>query len=195
MQIILTFILTFISSFYLYDLMDSAKYEKLINEQIKLSTQTNIPHIGTQTILTQNYNLEIHKARVLAMVINDAALIEDIPPEHLIAVIKVESNFNHKAVSSEKAIGFAQIIPRYWNGEKGYDAYDKYDNIYLSAHVLKTYHTQLKDWDKTFKAYNVGIGNFNKKKQLSAQTRYLRKINRELNSIAVFKEERKYAKL
>jgi two-component sensor histidine kinase len=60
--------------------MDSAKYEKLINEQIKLSTQTNIPHIGTQTILTQNYNLEIHKARVLAMVINDAALIEDIPP-------------------------------------------------------------------------------------------------------------------
>jgi soluble lytic murein transglycosylase-like protein len=65
----------------------------------------------------------------------------------------------------------------------------------LSAHVLKTYHTQLKDWDKTFKAYNVGIGNFNKKKQLSAQTRYLRKINRELNSIAVFKEERKYAKL
>lgn len=195
MQVILTMILSFFASFFIYQEMDSAKYEKIMNDQIVLYERQEMPIISTERILNQNYNLTKHKSRVLALIIDDAALLEDIPPEYLIAAIKVESDFNYKVISSENAVGYAQIIPKYWNGKKGYNVYDRYENIYLSAYILRTYYNELKDWDKTFKAYNVGIYNFKNNKLISAQNRYLKKINKELDDIKSFKEEVIYAKM
>lgn len=170
---VLSFILG-LTAFYLYN---EREPEKVIE-----STVQQVP-VTTDMILADLYGLPFHQSRILGLIIDDAAKQEAVPAEYLIAIIKVESDFNARAKSSEGAIGFAQIKPEYWNHVKGYNVYDAYENIYLSAHILQEYYSITKDWDKAFKAYNVGITNFRNGKQVKSSIRYNKKINAQLVKI------------
>lgn len=145
------------------------------------------PPITTDRILADLYNISPTQSRILGMVIDDAATLENIPSEYLVAIIKVESDFQWKAKSSEGAVGLAQIKPEYWDQVKGYNVYDKYENVYLSAFILKEYQQQLGHWDAALRAYNVGITNYRNNNSQSAQQRYIVKITIELNKIQQYK--------
>ena len=154
-------------------------------------TYTPEPYVVTTAeILDSVFSVPEPRTTILAAVIDDASVKEGVPKEYLIAVIKVESEFQWHLVSPKGAIGYSQIIPKYWKGHEKYNVYDQYENIYLSACILKEYYGTLGSWDEAFKAYNVGIGNFRKNKLLDAQKRYIVKINRQLDKIYRFQEKR-----
>lgn len=100
----------------------------------------------------------------------------DVPIELLTALIGVESTYNHRAVSSEGAIGYGQIIPEVWDGVCPHNIYDKYENVYCSAYVLNDYYQITGNWEDTVKAYNIGITNKLKNRKRAAANRYYQKI-------------------
>lgn len=142
---------------------------------------------STKQILVDLYGLPEQKARVLALIIDDASKVESVPTERLIAIIKVESNFSGNAVSPIGAIGYGQVRPNIWQGETQYNVYDKHENIYLAAHILKRYHKRFNDWDGATQAYNIGETNYHKGVQLDRSQVYLSKINKQLIKINKFK--------
>ena len=66
----------------------------------------------------------------------------DIPPELVLAVIDVESNFDRFAISSATALGLMQVMP-FWVEELGYDdtnmLFDIEFNLLLGCRILKYY--------------------------------------------------------
>lgn len=90
-------------------------------------------------------------------------LIEAFAAEHAIdsalirAVIKVESNFNHKAVSRKGAQGLMQLMPStIWRLSVG-DAYDPHENIGAGVRYLRQLLDQFQgDLTLALAAYNAG---------------------------------------
>lgn len=66
----------------------------------------------------------------------------EIPPELVLAVIDVESNFDRFAISSASALGLMQVMP-FWVNELGYADFNKlFDiefNVLLGCRILKYY--------------------------------------------------------
>lgn len=88
----------------------------------------------------------------------------------ILAIIGIESSFNHRAVSGLKtdpAVGLMQVRPKIW----GLDPRELISNLELQikmgAHVLTDYHKQLNNVDGAVHAFNIGIENFKKKKGLN----------------------------
>lgn len=81
------------------------------------------------------------RLEILKAVHRQAARAE-IPPELVLAVIDVESNFDRYAISSASALGLMQIMP-FWVTELGYDdknaLFDVHFNILLGCRILKYY--------------------------------------------------------
>jgi soluble lytic murein transglycosylase-like protein len=81
------------------------------------------------------------RLRILRAVHSQATRAE-VPPELVLAVIDVESNFDRFAISSASALGLMQVMP-FWVGELGYK--DKNElfkidvNILLGCRILKFY--------------------------------------------------------
>ena len=71
------------------------------------------------------------------------------------AIIKVESNFNHKAVSNKGAIGLMQLMPDTAK-ELGVDPWDANQNIQGGTKYLKQQFYKYQDWEKALAAYNAG---------------------------------------
>lgn len=74
----------------------------------------------------------------------------DIPIGELVAIAKIESHFNHMAVSSVGCVGLMQINPIYWTTtliDEGIinqfnDLYDPYRNIRAGAYIYLKYFTE-----------------------------------------------------
>jgi soluble lytic murein transglycosylase-like protein len=108
---------------------------------------------------------------------------------HLIkAVIKTESNFNHKAVSSAGAKGLMQLMPGTAKEMGVKDPFNPLDNIWGGARYLKqmldSYGGNL---NKALAAYNWGPGNVNRhgagSKNMPRETRrYIEVVNRNYKS-------------
>lgn len=81
------------------------------------------------------------RLEILKTVHRQAAHAE-IPPELVLAVIDVESNFDRYAISSASALGLMQVMP-FWVNELGYDdknaLFDIRFNILLGCRILKYY--------------------------------------------------------
>lgn len=73
----------------------------------------------------------------------------DLPPELVLAVIDVESNFDRFAISSASALGLMQVMP-FWVDELGLDdkneLFDVETNILLGCRILK-YYVEMEDGD------------------------------------------------
>lgn len=99
--------------------------------------------------------------------------------EDILAVIGIESSFKPHAVSQlkhDKAIGLMQVRPGVWGLSKS--ALNGVENqVKIGADILHRYYEKLGDGDKALHAYNVGITNFMKNKNLNP--RYAPKVRAE----------------
>jgi len=76
----------------------------------------------------------------LRLVHNEASQA-GIPPELVLAVIEVESDFNHWAISSSGAQGLMQVMPFWLNeiGKTGDNLFHPATNLRLGCTILKYY--------------------------------------------------------
>ena len=74
--------------------------------------------------------------------VHKQATFADIPPELVLAVIDVESNFDRFAISSSSALGLMQVMP-FWTDELGFGdknvLFDIRDNVLIGCQILKHY--------------------------------------------------------
>lgn len=112
----------------------------------------------------------------------------EVDPYLVLAVIKVESSFRHKAVSPKNARGLMQITEKTgkWGAEQiGFRSYTEdmlYDpecNIQIGCWYLSRLYHEFGDTDLVIAAYNAGSGNvarWLKDKELSVTGKSLDKI-------------------
>jgi len=106
---------------------------------------------------------ETYQAMVAA--IADASLRYDVPPETILAVIRIESAFDADAVSQAGAVGLMQLLPSTaaelarelsldWTGEA--DLHDPATNIALGTYYLTKLLGRFNDLTQALAAYNEG---------------------------------------
>lgn len=88
------------------------------------------------------------RLRILRNVHTQARRV-DLPPELVLAVIDVESNFDRFAISSASALGLMQVMP-FWVDELGFDdknqLFDIETNVLLGCRILR-YYVDMEDGD------------------------------------------------
>lgn len=132
-------------------------------------------------ILISSFNVDASEVDWWASEITEAAMENDVPIAILTALVATESTFRHDPKGRyDYIVGPAQVNVNYWQGVQGYDLNQPEDNLRAGAYVLRYYYELCGSWDCATKAYNVGITNYNKGKQVSAQKRYNKKIQRHL---------------
>lgn len=72
------------------------------------------------------------------------------------AIIKAESDFDHKAVSHKGAKGLMQLMPETAGAMKVNDPYDPEENIFGGTRYLSQLLTRFRDIKKALAAYNAG---------------------------------------
>lgn len=91
--------------------------------------------------------------------IRQAATLYQIPEELVRAVIKVESDYDPRAVSSAGAIGLMQLMPETATRMQVRDPYDPRENIFGGVRYLRILANLFNgDLDLTVAAYNAGEG-------------------------------------
>lgn len=95
----------------------------------------------------------------LDAVVESVAARNQLPPQLIHSVIRVESNYNPHAVSSKGALGLMQLIPATARRFGVSDVFDPADNIQGGARYLK-YLVDLfhNDYRLALAAYNAGEG-------------------------------------
>lgn len=90
------------------------------------------------------------------------AKVHSIDPLRIIAIIRIESRFNHKARSSEDAQGLMQVIPKYHKAALAKrNPYDPYVSIEVGTSIYRDCLTKHKG--NQFKASNCYSGNGGRK--------------------------------
>ncbi len=85
----------------------------------------------------------------------------DLPPELVLAVIDVESNFDRFAISSAGARGLMQVMPFWLDeiGRPGDDLFDIHTNLRFGCTILKLYlERERGDRSKALARYNGSVG-------------------------------------
>ena len=91
--------------------------------------------------------------------IRDAAALYQIPVELVRAVIKVESNFDPRAISRANAHGLMQLIPETAERMLVKDIYDPRENIFGGTRHLRVLANMFNgDLELTLASYNAGEG-------------------------------------
>lgn len=110
-----------------------------------------------------------------------------IPKAIILGIIRTESNFDPKAVSSSGAIGLMQVMPPTAEemGVSGAALTDPYRNIVAGTKYLKTLHRQYGSWGETFSAYYMGPGNWKKRLDMTPgekrnYIKYLKRLRRNI---------------
>lgn len=99
--------------------------------------------------------------RKYGQMINDAAVMYNIPPSLIAAVIHAESGFDPFAMSNKGAMGMMQITPETWTslGGRGGSPFNPHLNIQLGTKYLRELLTQFRgNLMLTIAAYNAGPG-------------------------------------
>ncbi len=95
----------------------------------------DMSHRLSQTVADPQHRLDILR------LVHQEATQAGIPPELVLAVIEVESDFNHWAISSSGAQGLMQVMP-FWLKEIGHNddnLFDANTNLRLGCTILKYY--------------------------------------------------------
>ena len=108
-------------------------------------------------------------------IVQNATSGTSIPPELLLSLLRQESGFNTRAVSSAGARGIAQFMPATAR-EYGVDPYDPVSAINGAARYLQRYYSVYGDWAKTLAFYNAGPGNVHRYQQIPETSNYVRSI-------------------
>jgi soluble lytic murein transglycosylase-like protein len=115
--------------------------------------------VATETRSVDSLNTETQVPEKLKEVIAESARKYDLPEKLLSAVIKVESNFNPRAVSSEGARGLMQLMPATARQLGVKNSFDIKQNVDAGSRYLKDmldrYDGRI---DLALAAYNAGPG-------------------------------------
>ena len=149
----------------------SAKSETVAVQRLKIR-HLQEEALKLRTALLLRDNLEAVRVRLpratyqeMVEAISDASLRYDIPPETILAVIRIESAFDVDATSSAGAVGLMQILPSTaeevarelrieWAG--GDQLRDPAVNIRLGMHYLTKLLARFEDLSQALAAYNEG---------------------------------------
>lgn len=110
-------------------------------------------------------SIEEETARIISQSVYEESKHHEIDYRLVLALMKIESNFKHDAVSSKGARGLLQVKPsvaRYiaddigveWAGHTTLDKPDS--NIKIGIHFFSTLLKDFKDVNVALKAYNMG---------------------------------------
>jgi hypothetical protein len=101
-------------------------------------------------------------ANKYADLIQQAATSAGVDPAALTRQIEVESNFDPNAESHAGALGIAQIVPKYWQGQYGLNSREDFLNpekaIPAMANIMAQLTRQHGSWEAGLVAYNAGPG-------------------------------------
>lgn len=128
------------------------------------TTNTSTYNTNTNSLLANNSenvssnNLYEGVDEKVAAAIEKACNKYNMDPSFIMAVIRQESNFNSKAVSSAGATGIMQIMPFNFAGLGITDPYDVEQNIDGGTKMLSNLLDTYKDKKMALAAYNAGSG-------------------------------------
>ncbi|RMG91663.1 MAG: lytic transglycosylase domain-containing protein [Zetaproteobacteria bacterium] len=100
------------------------------------------------------------EARVIARWVYRYSKRFDLDPDLILAVIAVESQFDHFAVSNVGAVGLMQVMP-FWKeelGSKEDNLLNIETNIRYGCAILRHYLDRYKNLDRALAAYNGSLG-------------------------------------
>ena len=112
---------------------------------------------------SQSASSSEERAKLYAPYIAEAAKIYDLPEAFIRAVIKIESNFNPRAVSSAGAMGLMQLMPATAEHMRVEDPFDPRQNIMGGARYLRRLADRYDgDINLVLSGYHAGPGNVEK---------------------------------
>jgi len=129
-----------------------------------LRTGKIIKHI-THYVKEENVNLNKKELHTISKIVYEASRHHGLDYRLVLALMKVESNFKHNAVSSKGARGLLQVKPHHagllareigidWKGAKTLDEPDK--NIKIGIYFLSKLNKEFNNIDMALHAYNMG---------------------------------------
>lgn len=149
------------------------------------------PDVPWRTISAQSYSESMAAAfrlKHLPSEINDAisqmSQKYNINPALIAAVIKAESNFNPKAVSSAGALGLMQLMPSTAKAMGVEDPFNILENIEGGTRYLKNMLERFGDVSLALAAYNAGPGSVEKYGGIppySETQNYVKKVSRYID--------------
>lgn len=89
-------------------------------------------------------------------IIDQAASRFDVAPSLIRAIIKAESDFDHKAVSNKGAKGLMQLMPETAGAMEVNNPYDPEENIFGGTRYFSRMLARFKNLKKALAAYNAG---------------------------------------
>jgi soluble lytic murein transglycosylase-like protein len=146
-------------------MQDPNTKEQLIAQQQQEIDDLNnqITQLNTQVtyykILSLRASTRPDVAKSVAKVVLDLAAKDDIDPDLLLALIRMESYFEPRAISWSGARGLTQVLPGYWKDECGLTKRNMYDvevNVACGVHVLMTYYQKYGNVYLALTAYRWG---------------------------------------
>ena len=117
------------------------------------------PRIGEPKVGPKQPTKESERLALYRDYINEASSKYQIPQDFIAGVIRVESNFNYRAVSSAGAQGLMQLMPRTGRSMGVSDPFDPRQNILGGARLLRVLANRFDgDIIKVLSAYHAGTG-------------------------------------
>ncbi|MFO8056263.1 MAG: lytic transglycosylase domain-containing protein [bacterium] len=114
-------------------------------------------------------------------IINQACAHYRVDPAMVKAMIRVESNFNPKAVSKKGAMGLMQLMPGTARQLGVSDPFNPVENIWAGTYYIKCQIVRFKyKYDLAFAAYNAGpnaVERYNGIPPYPETRRYVKKVN------------------
>jgi hypothetical protein len=150
---------------------DIKELRRALDTEIKLR-QEILPQLKKSAEVLSKYNPSLDYFTALTYALKIYACSDsDVPFDILTALIIVESNADHKAVSSKGALGLTQVMPGIWDQDKNVLT-NPYTNIEVGASILK-YYIKRHGLIEGLRAYNSGSSGIGNKK---ASTVFAQKI-------------------
>lgn len=124
-----------------------------------------ITHNITQFLKAEKMTLDKEQLRAVASVVYEESIQHEIDYRLILAMMKVESNFRHDAVSSKGARGLLQVKPSLakhiaqhagikWSGHKTLD--EPHNNIRIGVYFFASLMDDFENTHSALYAYNVG---------------------------------------
>lgn len=138
------------------------------------------PLVRTAKLLNEQLQMPGELALEVAASIHRHTRAGDITPELVVALIKVESGGDPRAVSSKKAVGLMQVHYPAWGKALGVSYEELFDidtNISAGIHILNHYLELYSDLDKALAAYS---GNPHSRRYPSKVMKTYRQMGREI---------------
>lgn len=136
----------------------SKEKQKRVSGKIVLAPliRRKSPSIRPQGLSVYVKNGLLAKAKPYLAIIKDAALRNELVNSLILAVIKVESDFNSQAISRKGAMGLMQLMPGTASDLGVTNPLDPEQNIFGGAKYLSDCLKTFKDLNLALAAYNAG---------------------------------------